>query len=55
MVHIWLLASARLKEEPKMEVTLVMFTREGEKREFSLRGAKSVIGRTSDCGIQVAL
>lgn len=38
-----------------MSVKLVMFTRSGERRDFELHAEKAIIGRISDCDIQIAL
>jgi pSer/pThr/pTyr-binding forkhead associated (FHA) protein len=38
-----------------MGVTLVMFTQDGERRDFPISGAKATIGRNTGCEIQVSL
>jgi pSer/pThr/pTyr-binding forkhead associated (FHA) protein len=38
-----------------MDVALVMFTEKGERRAFALPGPKSVIGRNTECDIQIPL
>lgn len=38
-----------------MAVSLVMFTKGGERRDFEIRDGKAIIGRTTDCDIQIGL
>lgn len=35
-----------------MKVVLVMF-KDGQRREFALRGAKTILGRRRDCGLRI--
>jgi len=38
-----------------MSAVLVMFTKGGERRDFEIHGEKAVIGRISECHIQIGL
>ena len=38
-----------------MDVALVMFTEKGERRNFAVAGPKVVIGRNTECDIQIPL
>ena len=39
----------------EMDVALVMFTEKGERRDFAVSGSKAVIGRHTECDIQIPL
>ena len=38
-----------------MSAMLVMFTKNGERRDFDIPGGKALIGRTGECQVQIAL
>jgi pSer/pThr/pTyr-binding forkhead associated (FHA) protein len=42
-------------EEIAMAAKLVMFTEQGERREFEIRGGKATVGRNKECHIQIGL
>jgi pSer/pThr/pTyr-binding forkhead associated (FHA) protein len=38
-----------------MEITLVMFTEKGERRDFPIARSRAIIGRNTECDIQIPL